>query len=163
MSEQSSNKSESDREIDNALLSSLSIREASKRFADFTANEGSPPIHNFSGTPMQIYQLTALACGPSIKGDDIKPDDVIPVSYFYCHWVDFTDPKTNTSKPGIRTAVITTDRTVYSFSAGGVVSSIQQMIDAFGGKMFDPPIQVKRIEQRTRAGFRTTMLVPIFA
>lgn len=134
----------------------------SLRFAEFVRTPGSPAIHNFDGDKRHVYMLTALATSNVIKSDAIAADEVIAVKYFYCHWIEMVARQGGEINEQIRTVVLDAELNAYGFVAGGVVSSIQQMVDNFGLEPFDPPIPVKKVIQRTRAGFNTTMLVPTF-
>lgn len=138
------------------------IDSAKERFAHFIRNPGSPPIHNFDGDQRQQYMLAALACSNVIKSDEVGPDDVIPVRYFYMHWVEMVAKTGGEINSNIRTVIIDPERNCYGFVSGGVVNSVEQMVGAFGMQPFNPPIAVKKVEQKTRQGFRTVMLVPTF-
>lgn len=129
--------------------------------ASFLSDESSAPVHNFDGDKMAVWHLTAHACGPAIRSDEMAEGTVISIRYFYLHYIEMVDRKTGEVVRQPRTALIAPDMQVYGFVSVGVAQSVMQTVDSLGPGPYDPPIEVTVKTLTTRSGYRTKMLVPV--
>jgi hypothetical protein len=118
-------------------------------------------VHNFTGDQMRIYQMTALATSGGIRSKDIPPDAVVSVKHWYMHWIEMMNGNTGDTQDQIRVALITPANEVYGFVSSGIAQAVLQMVEAFGVKPFDPPIDVNVKRMETRRGMTMLTLVPV--
>lgn len=118
-------------------------------------------ISNFDGDEMQRWRLTAVACGPGVFGFDDQPKDGIAVKYWYAHKVEIVNPSDGEITNAIRVVLIQPDDVAFAFVSNGVAQDLRRIIQAFGAKVFNPPIRMRVDAVRTRGGFRTFKILPV--
>jgi hypothetical protein len=136
------------------------ISDAAAIVARFLTDATAAPVHNFTGSDMDIWRLTAVATGPALRADDAAKLDGISIRYWYMHHVELGNRDTDDKTQTIRTAIIDWEGTVYAFVSAGVAMSIAALVSALGNGPYDKAVRVKVQEIRTRSGFRTLSLVP---
>jgi hypothetical protein len=132
--------------------------------SDDSKAEMSPNIqkayHNFTGTPIEQWRLTALATGPgALSADDVKGKPV-GVKYYYTHRVTVESQRDGELIDVWRVVLIDADNTVVSCVSDYVAQGLQQMISAMGVGPYDPPLVVNLLTTKTKRGRNMLSLVP---
>lgn len=118
-------------------------------------------ISNFDGDEMNRWRLTAVACGPGVFGYDDQPKNGIEVKYWYAHKVELVNPSDGEINNAIRVVLIQPDDVAFAFVSNGVAQDLRRIVQAFGAKVFNPPIRVSVQAVKTRGGYKTYKIVPV--
>jgi len=117
-------------------------------------------VHNFTGTNADKWRMMSLAENASEPGGELPSSVVIPIEHWYMHRIRIVDPKTGEESEPIRTVLFAGEGKIYHFVSDGVAKSLAKIIGVFGVGPYHPPISVTVGSIRTRAGYRTTVLLP---
>jgi hypothetical protein len=145
-------------EVNTALA--LLEKNAVARIEGLLGTIGQQAVHNFQGTPEEIWRLTARANSPDALSMAEARDKEIAVVYFYAHHVQIAGPANGEYADAIRCVLIDSKGVTFAFVSDGIAADLAQMIYTFGLKPWSPPVLVKPVEVKTRRGFRTYRLVP---
>jgi Phage Single-stranded DNA-binding protein len=98
---------------------------------------------------------------PAVKGSAMV-GQVIQISDYIAHSVQLPNSETGEIIQAARLVLPQPDGVPVEFISVGAIQSLQR-IAKMAGRLppYDPPIQVKITEVRTRKGFRTLKLVPV--
>jgi len=121
-------------------------------------DDGVAFVHNYDGSPQNVYRFIARCCGAdTIRGDSAKG---VPINlrYYFSHRVELIDHATGEAKDSIRIVLVDADDHYYSFVSGGIVQSLDVLISAMGDGPWEglPPHKV--IETKTRSGMKMLSL-----
>jgi len=134
--------------------------ETQQLMADVLGSIGTPTLHSFRGSKQEVWrQIAKVSTQPCLSYDDVK-DSTVQIRDFYVHAVEFADERTGEVTGGIRTVLIPASGQPFACVSDGVAKDLAGIIRTFGLGPYDPPIDVKVVEVRTRKGFRTYRLVP---
>lgn len=117
-------------------------------------------VHNFDGDAREIWRMSAFATAGQTKAKEDAFGVTIPVKWIYCHMVQIRDVETGEISDGVRTVLMTPDKECYAFASDGIAQSVADIFRTFGFKPFDPPLELKVLPIKTRAGWQTLKLVP---
>lgn len=121
---------------------------------------GAKAFHNFKGSALEVWQKTALACGPDVIPGNTHLDKVIALCEFYVHQVQVAGDTPGEYIDGVRVVLIDDDNTAYAFVSDGIARDLSVIIAAFGMGPYDPPIGVKIKQGNTRKGRRFFSIQP---
>ena len=121
---------------------------------------GQQAVHNFVGTPEEIWRLTARANAPEAMSMQDCRDKEIAVKYFYAHRVQIAGPSAGEYVDAIRCVLIDSNGVPFAFVSDGIAADLAQMIYTFGLQPWVPAVLVKPVEVKTRRGYRTYRLIP---
>lgn len=93
---------------------------------------GTREFHNFVGTPMEVWRLTALATGPDVVSGDDRLGKVIELTHFHCQQVRVAGPTPGEYDDALRVVLIDKDGTAYGFTSTGVARDLARIISTFG-------------------------------
>lgn len=117
-------------------------------------------FHNFVGNQQQQFKLLSLATGPSCgNADNAIADGIIPLRFYYAHVVSIEQQGGEVAEV-TRCVLITKDLKAYAFVSDGIRNDLRRIIGIFGVGPYDPPLQLKIVPQKTRAGMRIYSIVP---
>jgi hypothetical protein len=132
-----------------------------KDVAEFMRDPTHTAVHNFVGSKMQIFQMTALATAGGIRAKDLANDHVIKVRLWYMHWVEMESRQGGTTSDNIRTALIDVNNEVYGFVSAGIAQSVLMIAESFGCIPYNPPIEMMVRKMETRKGMNMLTLIPV--
>lgn len=132
-----------------------------KTILSYLTDDKQPNYHNFIGSKMEQYKLTALACGGSAKGFDDFPPAGIDLKYYFCHMVEMVNRKTGEVIDACRIALIDKQDNVYSFVSDNLSRELDTLRSFFGNGPYldDMVITVEKI--KTRSGMSTYVIKPV--
>lgn len=117
-------------------------------------------IHNFEGTPKEIWRNLTLGENMAEAGADYVGRGPIGVQNWYLHRIrldakeggEFTEP--------VRTVLYTEDGKILAFVSDGIVKAVANIIKVFGIGPYKPAIKVEVLAIRTANKFTMLTLVP---
>lgn len=113
--------------------------------------------HNFPRDPREQGRLRFLACSDTDRrADDIGPEDVLEVRYYYAHMVEIVDDGGEVNRVP-RTVLILKDNSTVGFVSEGVFSSVANLHIMSQGKPFDPCLPVKLVKKKAKRGTVLTL------
>lgn len=116
-------------------------------------------LHNFSGDPLTLYKLEALARGVDCHQGSEQVDAIIPMKWWYCHRAA-AEGRDGEIELFPRVVLITPKLEGYCFGSLGVFDCLRMLIKYFGTREFDPPLMLKVAEVKTRKGRKMLTLIP---
>lgn len=120
----------------------------------------SAALFNFDGDALRKWQLTALAQGGSVKDGRDMIDKPFRLRYWYVHEVEIEDTESGGTFTALRTVLFDSDCNAYGFVSDGVCKSLMGLIQIFGNRPLDPPIDMVVREISTKKGRRYYVLEP---
>lgn len=132
-----------------------------KTILSYLTDDKQPNFHNFVGTKMEQYKLTALACGGSAKGFDDFPPEGIDLKYYFCHMVEMVNKKTGEVIDACRIALIDKDDNVYSFVSDNLSRELDTLRSFFGNGPYIEPMIIVVEKIKTRSGMSTYVIKPV--
>lgn len=122
---------------------------------------GAKAFHNFQGTPMEVWRLTAMASGPDVIPPKEGLDQVIELTHFYCMQVQIAGPTPGEYNDGLRVVLIDKNGVAYGFTSEGVAKDLARIIATFGmGPYTKEPVRCKVVQFDTRLGRRAYSIQP---
>lgn len=109
-------------------------------------------IHNFVGTPQEIWERLSFSKGASCRDGSEMIDQTFPLSYWMVHEVHPKRDNGETVK-AIRTVLMDQRGTAYGFTSNGVYDSLRDLVQSMGPGPYDPPVNIT-VRQRERPGGR---------
>lgn len=136
------------------------IPSGSERIAQFLVDEATPPVHNFVGNASDIWRLTARCTGGGAKKADRSSGEQINVVHWYMHRQEMVNDRTGEITNPIRVVLLDDKGDAWAWMSGGVVKSVQTMVEAMGDGPYDPPLSILVKETITRKGMRIITFEP---
>lgn len=128
---------------------------------DAIANYVPAAVHNFTGTPREVWKLTTLATGPKCgKLEDVN-GKVIKVKHVYLQAIPDFVKQGGEVADMLRTVLIDVDGNAYATMSVVVAQEGYNMLKTLGYAPFDPPIDLEVVQSRTRKGTRMFSIVPV--
>lgn len=121
---------------------------------------GHQALHNFVGTPHDVWVSTSRALSPDVLGIEACRDNTLEVVNFYAHRVTINGPTAGELIDVTRCVLCTASGHMFAFISEGIAADLARMIYVFGLEPWTPPVKVKVTEVKTRRGFKTYRLVP---
>lgn len=119
-----------------------------------------PQLHNFSGSPQEIWRATAKATGPDVMNVDQLKGESFRIRHFFVHGIMLADPRSGKREPAIRSVLIDPDGKQLAVVSSGVAKDLAGIIQTFGMDAYDPPIEVHVVSVPTRSRFTVYRLIP---
>jgi hypothetical protein len=133
---------------------------APSQFERLLGDRAIPAIHNFVGDDMQQWRMTALATNGQHGRIEDARGLTISLQFFYLHPIQVNGPTPGEIIDTVRCVLFDDKGKSWAFVSEGIASSIAQMCEAIGMGPWSPPILVKIIEGKTRAGRNFYTMVP---
>lgn len=118
-------------------------------------------VHNFTGTPREIWKLTAQATGPACRPVDQMIDKPLSIRHVYIQVIKDFEGANGEVKDALRTVLIDKDGECYSTMSIVIAQEAFNMLKSFGNMPFDPPVDLKVVQSQTRGKTRMFSIVPI--
>lgn len=131
--------------------------------ADFFGGFGKKAavLHNFTGSPKDIWAKTARATGPTTRDADDAIGKCITLTHFYCHAVTIAGPTDGEIIENMpRIVLIDKDGTAWGFVSRGILDGLRQLLQSFNGVLPEQGIEIEVKRQKTRAGFHVFCIEP---
>lgn len=130
-----------------------------ERFDSLVTHGEGGAIHNYDGSPEQMFVFTSKCTGSEVLPGGDYIDEVIDLSYWYVYPVQFEDGMGEV-KAGIRTVLVTADNRVFGFGSTGIASSLLRALQAYGPGPWLDPISLRITQTTTKRGHRFFRLEP---
>lgn len=117
-------------------------------------------LHNFQGTPTQIWREIALCENASEPGRELGKEQVFRIVNFYAHKVRLVNPRDGEVTEPTRVVLVNQDGKRISFVSDGIGKSLARILQIYGIGPWPEGIAVNLMEINTRSGYRTYALIP---
>lgn len=123
-------------------------------------NIAAPPIHNFNGTPLEMWRMAAIARGPECKDAKAAMGRTFLLSRFYIHPVCMPGKMPGELIDAVRVVLFDDQLVPYAFVSGGIADSMSMIFQFAGRGPWNPPLSIRIVESVTRSKNRIYSIVP---
>lgn len=121
----------------------------------------SQAVHNFVGTPPEIYRLEMKATGADVGDKTTFPIEGISLRFVYFHKVPIANEESGEITDQIRSVVVDTDGHCWGFVSNGIWQSLLPLLKLYQFGEIKPPMKVRLERIRTANKFEMLRIVPV--
>jgi hypothetical protein len=124
-------------------------------------DSASQAVHNFVGTPPEIYRLEMKATGADVGDKTTFPVEGIALRFVYFHKVPIANEESGEITDQIRSVVVDTDGHCWGFVSNGIWQSLLPLLKLYQFGEIKPPMKVRLERIRTANKFEMLRIVPV--